>query len=227
MNLEEGVRRTVEAYIAAKKAAAEAKKTVKSMSADELPQRPLPLWVKIVIVASMLPVADMPWLIAGNPEGDLAHTHSCGLYPAWVLLAASVPGRHGAQPRTNLDSHFHNHSHAWRHGCAVLPTAMTHELYRCAYRRRTTEALSALYRAASGAPLSAVYARQRPGATAGHAGAHDSSGRILELGAFTDIRRSPWLPPCRRAARWIPWKSTATMPMSLRPPLPPASAEAT
>ena len=44
------------------------------MSADELPQRPLPLWVKIVIVASILPVADMPWLIAGNPEGDLAHT---------------------------------------------------------------------------------------------------------------------------------------------------------
>ena len=56
------------------------------MSADELPQRPLPIWVKIVIVASMLPVADMPWLIAGNPEGDLAHT-LLWLYPAWVLLA--------------------------------------------------------------------------------------------------------------------------------------------
>ncbi len=82
-------------------------------------------------------------------------------------------------------------------------------------------ALSALYRAAH---LGRLYPRMCSDNAQGRLLAMlvrmIRPGRILELGAFTeDIRRSPWLPPCRRAARWIPWKSTATMPMSLRPPL--------
>ncbi|MDE6120393.1 MAG: hypothetical protein K2F63_01240 [Muribaculaceae bacterium] len=39
------------------------------MSYDELPDRPVPLWLKALIIISMLPLCAFPWLLSAMPEG--------------------------------------------------------------------------------------------------------------------------------------------------------------
>lgn len=67
------------------------------MSIDELPENPMPAWVKILIVVLALPVLAFPWLLSLCPEDSSAETF-LWLYPAYVLLSAWLewkiwPGR--------------------------------------------------------------------------------------------------------------------------------------
>lgn len=57
------------------------------MSDYGAPEQPMPLWAKILVVVCALPVADLPWLWAGNPETDTARL-LLRLYPVFVPLAA-------------------------------------------------------------------------------------------------------------------------------------------
>lgn len=57
------------------------------MSLEELPQDPMPLWVKIAVVVCTLPVLALPWLWAGNPGTEEGRV-LLWLYPAVVLIFA-------------------------------------------------------------------------------------------------------------------------------------------
>lgn len=68
------------------------------MKNDELPQYPMPAWVKVLIIVCALPVLALPWLLSLCPEDSTAETF-VWLYPAYVLLSAFLawkvwPARH-------------------------------------------------------------------------------------------------------------------------------------
>lgn len=54
---------------------------------DDIPQQPVPLWVKVLIVLTALPVLDLPWLWAGDPVTDTGKV-LLWLYPAYVVVSA-------------------------------------------------------------------------------------------------------------------------------------------
>lgn len=62
------------------------------MSIDELPENPLPLWMKIVIVACGLPVLAFPALLNRCPEGSTAEIF-LWIYPFYTLLACVLAWR--------------------------------------------------------------------------------------------------------------------------------------
>ena len=62
------------------------------MSLSELPQQPMPLWVKIVIIACCLPVLTFPWLLSLCPEESSAETF-LWIYPLYVLVSGYLAWR--------------------------------------------------------------------------------------------------------------------------------------
>lgn len=52
-----------------------------------MPGKPMPWWVKVLIVAVCLPLASLPWLMAGNVETDTGKI-LLRFYPLFVPLNA-------------------------------------------------------------------------------------------------------------------------------------------
>ena len=62
------------------------------MSFDEIPERPMPVWVKLVIIVCVLPLLAFPQLMALCPPHSSAEL-MLWIYPFYVLLSAVLEWR--------------------------------------------------------------------------------------------------------------------------------------
>lgn len=56
------------------------------MSTDEIPENPLPWWVKVLIILCALPALAFPWILSGAPEKGNVELW-LWMYPVYVILS--------------------------------------------------------------------------------------------------------------------------------------------
>lgn len=66
------------------------------MSLEDIPENPMPTWVKLVIIACCLPVLAFPWLLNLCPDDSPAETF-LWIYPFYVALAGVCAWRSWAR----------------------------------------------------------------------------------------------------------------------------------